>query len=96
MAQGAERTVMQELEVFPFDHQALHIQVCTQHLDKDQVTLSSSAGTMVPIFLPDWEVEPQPSVFSVLTKSEDSIHGKQYSELHINIHAKRCPARCLA
>jgi len=78
-----------ELEVFPFDHQALHIQVCTQGLSEDKVILYSSAGTMSDVFLPDWEIEPQPSVFTLLTEPTESIHKKRYSELHINIHAKR-------
>jgi len=78
-----------ELEVFPFDHQALHIQVCTQGMAEDKVILYSSAGTMSDVFLPDWEIEPQPSVFTLLTEPQDSIHHKRFSELHINVHAKR-------
>lgn len=77
-----------ELEVFPFDHQALHIQVYTSHPD-DKVRLFSTAGSMSEVFLPDWTIEPQPTVFSVLTEPNESIHALRYSELHINIHAKR-------
>eukprot|EP00656_Telonema_subtile_P013572 TRINITY_DN16897_c0_g1_i2.p1 TRINITY_DN16897_c0_g1~~TRINITY_DN16897_c0_g1_i2.p1 ORF type:complete len:447 (-),score=98.59 TRINITY_DN16897_c0_g1_i2:217-1557(-) len=78
-----------ELEVFPFDHQALHIQVCTQGLGEDRITLYSTVGSMTEVFLPDWEIEPQPTVFSLLTDPGNSIHGARYSELHINVHAKR-------
>jgi len=80
-----------ELHYFPFDHQALHIQLSTKGLNSEEVLLLSepdAPGTLNQMYMPDWKVLDA-QVEEVLTDPSTSLHKHTYSELHIIIHAQR-------